>query len=504
MNAFRITALRWTVALALVWSVSSDRVFAAEVVGGAEWNPLQVERELRSALERSPSNFDQQLALANHLSYQTGKLDEAIAHYRKALKIRSGDRSARHGLARSFAWAGHSKQAMIEFDSLIAEDPNDPEARFGRGQVARWGGDHVRARRHLVRALDLAPENTRYREEYARLELDAGRPTAAAAAAAMVRRLGGDAAELEAEISAAFVPKARVRGSASEETNDFRRATVTMESDFAAWKNARILVEAGYTRFEDDTGDLDRVSLGIDATQPLPLEMKLLARYALRKPLSDSATHEAGLEIAGRPLPLPVVFRVGGSRHSLVDQRRSFEEIEPLQGVGSGGNSLDAIRNRRQMGEAYGGVSITPVLGTYVYAEFAAGWISDGNRRLNAVSGAGLDLMALARKSSKHAVNLQYGLYFLDYTSEDDEYFSPRNFIVHTPSVAWRWQPDDRFVVGLEAGAPVESGERFGWLAGGFAQVRFKKNVSVGARMRHMENASYRITSATLGVQLTF
>ena len=92
----------------------------------------------------------------------------------------------------------------------------------------------------------------------------------------------------------------------------------------------------------------------------------------------------------------------------------------------------------------------------------------------------------------------------MDYAREDTAYFSPRNFLVHTPSVAWRWQPLDRIVVGLEAGAPVEAGERVGWLASGFGQLRIKKSFSVGVRVRHMENASYRTSSATLGAQMTF
>ena len=496
--------IRVMLLLVIASSLFSDRAWAAEDQGGDVWDPRRAEETFRDALDADPTNFDRLMALADLLSYQNGRIDEAIEHYQAALAVRSGDRFARHGLARSLAWAGRSDESIEVFDSLLAENADDSEALFGRGQLARWKGDHVRARRLVLRALEVAPNNVRYREEYGRLQLASGRPAAAMRAAEEVRRLGGEPTELLEHISADAAPTAGVRASVSEETNDFRRAIVTMQSDFLAWRDARLLVEASYARFEDETGDLDRLSLRVDATQPLPLELELFARYALRKPLSDGATHEGGLEISGRPLPLPMVFRLGGSRHSLVDHRHGFEEIEPIQGLGSGGNTLDAIRNKRQSWEGYAGVSVTPLRGSYAYAEFAAGWISDGNRSRNAVAGAGIDLMQWVVQSSTHAINLQYGLYFLDYASEDSEYFSPRNFLVHTPSLAWRWQPLDRIVVGLEAGAPVEPGERVGWLVSGFGQLRIKKSFSVGVRVRHMENASYRTSSATLGAQVTF
>jgi len=140
----------------------------------------------------------------------------------------------------------------------------------------------------------------------------------------------------------------------------------------------------------------------------------------------------------------------------------------------------------------------------YAYAEFAAGWISDGNRRLNAIAGLGFDLVHFVDGPSAHSLNAQYDLYFLDYPHEDPEYFSPQNFIVHSPGLSWNWRSGDRFVAGLEAGVPIESGERAGWRAGGFIQFELDRRFFVGARIRHMENVSYRISSGTLGIRMTF
>jgi tetratricopeptide (TPR) repeat protein len=459
---------------------------------------------LRAALEADPTNLELRVELGTLLSHQQGRLDEAIAQYQDALAIDPENRSARHGLARANAWSGRSMKAISEYDALLSDDPSDEEAHFGRGQLARWNGDRARARLHLRRAIELDPNKGHYYEELGRVEVDARSFGAAQDMADLARLHGTNPTVLDQALAAATKPKLRLKTSFSDETNDFQRANGNIRAEFRPWPDTLLRFATGYTRFQDDTGDIDRFTLLGAVKQSLPRDLVLSARYAFRKPLDVDATHEFGAELSGRPIPLPIELRLGVSRQSMVDRRPEFEDIEPLEGVGSGGNTLDAILDRRQITEVYGGLSGNPIPGTYAYADYSGGWINDGNDRQNATAGFGLDLVQLLTGASAHAVTLKYDFFYLDYDREDPDYFSPEDFMVHTPGLAWRWWPTDRLVLGLEAGLPLEPGESPGWQAGAFSRIELGQSLFLGLRARHLENPSYRITTATLGFEFGF
>jgi tetratricopeptide (TPR) repeat protein len=493
--------LAWLVVLVSTLSFNSGAAHGSDLGVPNDRLRTSVEQHLRSSLEAEPANEARARALADFLSYQPGRLTEAIELYHTLLAGNSGDLASRHGLARSLAWLGQSAEATEHFEKILHSRPDDAEAHFGRGQLARWSGDRTRARMHLRRAIELAPGIAHYHEEYGRLELQAGWRSLARKAVAHARQLGGDVEDLESAISAAHSPSARLKSSFSDETNDFRRSHVNARVEFSGWLDSRILLEPGFTRFEDDSGDLDRVSIRLSVSKPLPRDLRLDARYALRKPVDEDETHEVGAELGGRPFSLPVEFRIGGSRHSMVDRRPGFEDIEPLEGMGSGGNSLQSILDQRQLTEAYVGLSSSPLRATYTYIEYSAGWINDGNRRNNLTAGLGVDLVRILNGPGSHILNLQFDLFYLDYDRDDPDYFSPSNFLVQTPGLSWRWRVRELIVLGLEAGVPWEFGERAGWLAGGFAQIELRPQVFLGARLRHMKNASYRISSGTIGLR---
>ena len=73
--------IRAMLLLVIACSLSSDRAWAAEDQGGDAWDPRRAEETFRDALDADPTNFDRLMALADLLSYQSGRLDEAIEHY---------------------------------------------------------------------------------------------------------------------------------------------------------------------------------------------------------------------------------------------------------------------------------------------------------------------------------------------------------------------------------------------------------------------------------------
>lgn len=491
--------------VALAGDAVSPRVATAQVADVKEaWRPDRAEVRLRTQIESDPNNPVLHRDLAELLSYQSGRLADATAQFRVALVLAPDDRRARRGLARCLAWSGQSAESSEIFDLLLEEDPHDAEAHFGRGQLARWGGNSALAQRHLDSAIELTPDRADYYVELGWIEFDANRYRAAERAIEEARRRGLEPVDLEEVLAARTAPSVRLKNGYSDETNDFRRANVTTRYGFSPWLDTRLDLQAGYTHFRDSVEQIDRFSLGADLRQGLPIRSEILARYVFRKPTGAAANHELGAEVRGRPLPLPLEFSIGGTRHSMVDPRPGFEDVAHLEGVGSGGNSVAAISRRRQISEAYGGLSGNPAGGTYVYSNYSAGWINDDNERQIATAGAGVDLLHFLKPSSSHNLTVKYDFLYMDYDRNDPEYFSPSNFIVHTPSLDWRWWPTNKLFVGLEGGVPIEPGESPGWLAGGFAQFQLTQHVSLAARLRHMENRTYHITSGVLGLDIGF
>jgi tetratricopeptide (TPR) repeat protein len=66
---------------------------------------------------------------------------EALLRYDSLLADRPGLREARLARARTFAWAGRLDEAGTAYQSLIAKDSTDRDALLGRAQVSGWKGD---------------------------------------------------------------------------------------------------------------------------------------------------------------------------------------------------------------------------------------------------------------------------------------------------------------------------------------------------------------------------
>jgi tetratricopeptide (TPR) repeat protein len=125
--------------------------------------------ELRPQLLRE---FADQLTIAE----QPGR---AIPLFREALAVQDGgpdeERRARLGLALALVWNGRYREAMEEYERLLAVDPDDMEARKGRARVLAWTDRLEPAAREYRKVLKEDPTDREARRELARVESWRGR-----------------------------------------------------------------------------------------------------------------------------------------------------------------------------------------------------------------------------------------------------------------------------------------------------------------------------------------
>jgi tetratricopeptide (TPR) repeat protein len=464
-------------------------------------------RGYRVLVADRPGAIEPRLRLAELLSWTKGRLGEAIAEYRRALALAPRDRAPRIGLARALAWDGRLAEATRRFDELIAKDPDDPEVLLGRGQIARWSGNRALARRLIERARAFGPKDARVLAELALLELEEGRRESARSAVREALALApGQYEALQAQVALARARAATVavRTVYSDESTSFQRFAVRVPLELRPFGGTWAMVEPVFTRFAAVGETLDRKSIGAEVRQNLPGRVQVRARYAAHFPDGVGATHEAGLELRAGPLGDVLELRAGGRQRALVDPPLGYEDVGLFAGmIGSGGATLAAIRERLQIREAHGGLSILPAPGAYVYGEVMYGAVGDGNRQIAAAAGMGLDFLRMAGVRG-HELRLKYDFFLLDLTRASDRYFSPQGFQVHTPALEWRWTPAQGAVVGVEGGAPLARGAPPGYLGGILFGLSIRDRVRVEGRARLLDNTQYRIAAGTLGVAVGF
>jgi tetratricopeptide (TPR) repeat protein len=87
----------------------------------------------------------------------SGRNEEAIAEYERALSIDPGMRAARIALARAYNAAAHYTHALAECERLLANDPDDAEAWNAYGNARRGMDDLGEAEVAYRRAIEVRP-----------------------------------------------------------------------------------------------------------------------------------------------------------------------------------------------------------------------------------------------------------------------------------------------------------------------------------------------------------
>gem|GEM_PF-4049648 len=119
------------------------------------------------------------LALASPAALAGDGAPADLATLSAQVRADPGDADARFRLAVALARAGHTAEALDEYDRLLAREPDNADYLLGRGQALLWAGRPDEAVVALQRAVALAPDyaDAQAALASARDALDAPAPT---------------------------------------------------------------------------------------------------------------------------------------------------------------------------------------------------------------------------------------------------------------------------------------------------------------------------------------
>jgi len=114
------------------------------------------------------------LAMAE-IAENSGEAARAAELYTGALERNPNDPQALAGAARTAASLGQDDLAIRHYERLLSSDaPPSASVHFGYGQVLRHAERRAEAQTQFERAIELAPQELRYRHELAELFVESG------------------------------------------------------------------------------------------------------------------------------------------------------------------------------------------------------------------------------------------------------------------------------------------------------------------------------------------
>jgi Tfp pilus assembly protein PilF len=90
---------------------------------------------------------------------ETGRVEEALAHYRKALELSSRYPDAHNNLGEALAGKGRLDEAIAHFEKALQIDPSHAGAHANLGAVLARAGRVDQAIPHLERAIEIKPDD---------------------------------------------------------------------------------------------------------------------------------------------------------------------------------------------------------------------------------------------------------------------------------------------------------------------------------------------------------
>lgn len=121
-------------------------------------------QKYEEALKENPESFSAEVSLARLLK-KAKRFDEAIVHFRRALKLSSGRaaRGVKVELATVLSWRDGKDEAIDLYREVLDVDPKNTDARLGLARVSSWQGDYDFATLTYKGILNGDPDNTEAR-----------------------------------------------------------------------------------------------------------------------------------------------------------------------------------------------------------------------------------------------------------------------------------------------------------------------------------------------------
>ena len=211
---------RWDARSRRVAVVRGAPVTPARLAGGAvivalavlTWRQCGIYHDSRSlwssVLAANPESIPAQNNLGNDLN-AAGRPDEALAHYREALRIDPALPNAHNNIGMILAQMGRLPEAAAEFDEALRLNPHDPEALVNQGLVLKGEGRTGEAIADFQRALVLEPGNADAQSDLGIALVAEGRLPEAAAAFGEAVRLRPENADACGYLGAALADTGR-------------------------------------------------------------------------------------------------------------------------------------------------------------------------------------------------------------------------------------------------------------------------------------------------------
>jgi tetratricopeptide (TPR) repeat protein len=129
----------FSLVVALIGTAIVDELTTANTDDSNEFTPDErgeYEQELRDVAEARPDDPAALKDLAVFLS-NSGKIDEAIGWYEKALALNPNDAILRLSFADALTNGGKRSDAELQYKKAIESQPNNPQAHFGLAELYR-------------------------------------------------------------------------------------------------------------------------------------------------------------------------------------------------------------------------------------------------------------------------------------------------------------------------------------------------------------------------------
>lgn len=301
-----------------------------------------------------------------------GKLKSSLARFVVLRRVEPDDPDIMVAQARVLSWAGQLGYAEALYDSVLAVAPNRVDALAGQARMVAWSGDLIRAERLWRAALRRHPDEAEILVGLAQTLYWEGSPTLAeryVARAVELAPTNPTARDLFQRVRAEHRPQVEVSTTGANDADHNGSIIVTSIFSASLRDDLRAAIRGTWRRNRDVLSRYDG-SEGVDGW--------------LVKRLSDATSLRAG---AGLRRLEP---DTGVSRTLLAAQLGAALQPAPFAAVHLGyahyafDETTELVRRGYAWDEVETHLELSPRPALDLSAAASAGWLSDGNRRLQA------------------------------------------------------------------------------------------------------------------------